>query len=493
MALLDDDDNNKNAFNNNNDNNLHNNPFHMLAQDDHYSSSSSTPSSSSSSSSSNPYPLIKKISYLSLFQKNEEEDVVKHRRSTRLPQESSGFLFPKMSQVKIPPVPFCLTPPSRKDLIIRSIAQSTFHIDRHYIPFRHIQFFPIGCTSSHAFGVIKQTGDGAFYPIVMHLGCGIFNLPYDACRNNNRFTSPWRKRLEGFDSYLGGCAFNNLICLITHESVVILNNEWCIQMLDNSIFFKEVSFCVMNHEFLVIVGMIHQQQRLVVYRWYQHSKPIIKKNIKVKLLSVKLVLEGKDTLLFTNVADNKGFTSIHRIKDTQQGEFGSFIVLDEGDDDDDNDAFDSSQSFLSQNKNISRWSLIKCNNFTLASEEKNVLFSKMINDGTLIQVTDSGVNARFLDDSLYSFPEMCFSPVDVISYHEGIYVVHDRRNSLRFYDMFDSEITVVKSEDILAPMLSLKCKIPTPIEYYYDSISLCSNKNTIALLLTSGCLCFISI
>lgn len=493
MALLDDVDNNNNDFNNTNDHSFHNNSFHNLDQDDYYPTSSSLPSSSTSSSSrSDLYPLIKRPPYLSFLQKSRD---VRSSRSKKPSQEISISLFPKMTQTKRTSIPFCLIPPSRKDLIIRSIAHATFHIERHYIPFRCIQFFPVGCTSSHAFGVIKQAGDGAFYPVAMQLGSDIYSLPYDAHSANSRFVSPWRKRLEGFDSYLGGCAFNNFICLITQESVVVLNNKWCVTMLDNSIFFKEISFCVMNHEFLVVVGTIHQQQRLVVYQWYQHSKPIIRKNVKVKILSVKLVLEGEDTLLFTNMSDNKGFTSIYRIKDTQQGGLGSFIVLDEGDNDDDvyDDNFSPSQSYPSQKKETSRWSLISCNTFTLVSEEKTVLFSKMINDGAIIQVTDSGVSARFLDESLYSFPEMCFSPIDVISYHEGIYVVHDKRNSIRFYDMFDSEITVVKSEDILAPMLSSKCKIPTPIEYYYDSISLCSNKNTIALLLTSGCLCFISI
>lgn len=393
-----------------------------------------------------------------------------------------AIFTPVFKQVDAPP-PVTV---SRKSRVLNVLSKGNFSIDRHYIPFKHVNFFPIACTGTHAFGIIKQRVDGTFHPVVMKLENNVLSLPYNAYIANNRFVSPWRQRLEGFDSYLGGCAFGNFMCIVTHESVVVLGADWTLTMLDSSTSFDEVSCCVMNHEFLVIVGMMQQQKRLLIYRWNHSARSIIRKNIKLAILSIKLVVEGDSTLLFTNIHDNNGFVAIYKIKDTQQGDFGSFIVLDEY-----QSSSASTSSSSQQGDDSSRWSLVTCNNFTLLSNPENVLFSKMVNDGTVVQITKEGITARFLDESISSFSEMEAPPVDVISYTEGIYIVHDEKNALRFYDMFDFEITVAKSEDILAPMLLLKRPIP-PVSYYYDSISLCLNNRTIALLLTSGCLCFIS-
>lgn len=486
MSLLDDEDNN-NDFNYIDDHNIHRSSIHDI-HDDIYSTTSPSRISPASSSTTVSYPLTPLSSILSSSRRN------RSFHSNVSEETNQGFvdlLVPKLSQCKIQDIPFSLTPLSRKELLIRTITRSMFNINRHYIPFKHVGFFPIGCTSSYAFGVIKQKSDGGFYPVVIQLNNNILRMPYNACTINNKFLSPWKKRLEGFDSYLGGCAFDSFVCVVTHESVIILNNEWVIQMLDNSINFEEVAFCVMNHEFLVIVGSIYGHRKMIIYQWYHHSRPIIQKSIKTTIYSVNLVLEGKDTLLFINMENNNGFSLVYRIKDVQQGELGSFIVLDESDDEDtDTDVL--SVSGFQPTQSAPRWSLINCNKFTLSSEPTNIVFSKMTNDGTIVQVTKTGINSRLQNGSLYSFPEMSFSPIDVISYDEGIYVVHDTRNSLRFYDMFDSEITVVKSEDILSPMLTLKCHLPPLIKYYYNSLSLCSNNTTIAFLLTSGCLCFIS-
>jgi len=392
-------------------------------------------------------------------------------------------------------------PMSPKERLINLLSRRDFVIKRHYVPFKHNHFYPIGCTNTHAFGVIKKRVDGEFYPVVLYFSDIFLEEPYEARLKRKRFVSPWEQRLEGFDSYLGGCVFASYVCIITHTTLVVFRADWTTMMIDNRIYFEKITCCTMNHEFLVIVGQIKDKNRMVVYRWNHSSDVIIQKNTTMEILSVKLLIENGNSLLYVNTQKNNGYTYTHLIKDSQQGEFGSFIVLKN----EDSFASDPSASSLSSSPSSSssssssqfnltaksRWNLEILNKFILSPKHANtVVFSKTVQDGSILQFTKKGISC-FNAETIFDFPNMVSIPIDSIFYGHGIYAVYDVKNTIRFYDSFKKEISVVKYEDILAPMILLQRQIP-PIQYYYDSISLFSDKKSIALLLSYGCLCVIT-
>lgn len=391
-------------------------------------------------------------------------------------------------------------PMSPKEKIINLLSRRDFVIKRHYIPFKYNHFYPIGCTNTHAFGVIKKRTDGEFYPVVLCFSEIFLEEPYEARLKRKRFVSPWKQRLEGFDSYLGGCVFASYVCIITHTTLAIFRADWSTMMINNQVCFEKITCCTMNHDFLVIVGQIKNKNRMIIYRWGHSSDAIIQKNIVTEILSVKLVIENENTLLYVNIQKNNGYTYTHLIKDSQQGEFGSFVVLKN----EDSFSLDpsasspprclsSSSSSLSRFNSSaeSRWTLEVRNKFILSPKYTNtVMFSKTVQDGSILQFTKKGIS-YFNTETVFDFPNMVSMPIDSISYGHGIYAVCDVKNTIRFYDSFKKEISVVKYEDILAPMIILERQIP-PIQYYYDSISLFSDKKSIAMLLSYGCLCVIT-
>lgn len=388
-------------------------------------------------------------------------------------------------------------PMSAKERLINLLSRRDFLIKRHYVPFRYNHFFPVGCTNTHAFGVIKKRSDGGFYPISLCFANFLLEEPNEAYAKSKPFISPWKQRLEGFDSYLGGCVHLSYLCIITHTAVAVLNADWVLMMVDNRIRFEKITCCAMNHEFLVIVGKIKNQDRMVIYRWYHSNEVVIQKNMTTEIISVKLVVEDRTTVLYVNIQKNAGYTSVHSIKDNQQGELGSFIVLNN------EDASPSSSSFSSSSTSSSlsssgfdqnskkRWSLEMNHRFTLLSKEpETVMFSKMLQDGCVLQFTKKGVFSCH-GTTISNFSKMTSTPIDAILYGHGIYAAHGMDNTLRFYDMFKKEISVLGRENILAPMIILQREIPA-IKYYYDSIALFSDKKSIALLLPYGCLCVIT-
>jgi hypothetical protein len=390
-------------------------------------------------------------------------------------------------------------PMSAKERMINLLCRRDFLIKRHYVPFRYNHFFPIGCTNTHAFGVIKKRSDGGFYPISLCFTNFLLEEPSEAYAKSKPFVSPWKQRLEGFDSYLGGCAYLSYLCVITHTAVAVLNADWLLIMVDNRVRFEKITCCTMNHEFLVIVGKIKNQDRIIIYRWYYSNEIVIQKNMTTEIISVKLVVEDRNTVLYVNIQKNEGYTSVHPIKDNQQGELGSFIVLNNEDASTSSSSSSSfswsSSSFLSSSEfdqtSKKRWSFGMNHRFTLLLKEpETVMFSKMLQDGCVLQFTKKGIFSCH-GTTISNFSKMASTPIDAVLYGHGIYAAHGMDNTLRFYDMFKKEISVLGRENILAPMIILQREIPA-IKYYYDSIALFSDKKSIALLLPYGCLCVIT-
>jgi hypothetical protein len=422
------------------------------------------------------------------------------------PISKTPFSFPSSSSSSRPlqiPENLWKKELSQPERILNILSYANFTIQHHYVPFKYIHYFPIGCSSSHAFGIIKEKSDGAYYPIVMELNPGKMDLPYTAMTEGREFKSPWKKRLEGFDAYLGSCVYNDFVAVVTYNSITVMHATWKIIMEDTFAPFHSVDCCVMNHEFLCVFGTFYKtaKQELLIYRWCFSNKPVIRKVMDQTISSIRLVVEGEDTLLLVNMDNNMGFTSIYRIKNKHQGELGSFIVLDKqtsSDDDGEDDIVDHDTEFSSIKKrsppllfeeNI-QWYFELKQRFVLGTDGETVQYSKVFEDGTVSQITKTAIHSKIPSGEISSITEMESLPIEFIEYTPGIFAIHDSRNAVKFYNNLGVEISVVKAELITEPMRMLGLKVHSPGRYY-DSLTVCSDGRTLALLLTYGCLCTI--
>jgi hypothetical protein len=214
------------------------------------------------------------------------------------------------------------------------------------------------------------------------------------------------------------------------------------------------------------------------------------------MTSMKLVTEKEDTLLFVNSGNNEGFTLIFQIKNNHEGELGRFVVLDHSTSDEET----YTEFSLIDEKHIDEkysedekgnWELVFRQKFILSSQQEDILYANAFNDGTVFQTTRTSVHAKTIRGGITSVIQLESTPIDAICYLPGIYVTHDMKNIVRFYNDELVEVSVAKSEMILEPMRILGQEIPL-FDHFYNSLGICTDGKTIALLLTYGCLCVIT-
>lgn len=359
--------------------------------------------------------------------------------------------------------------------IVSRLASNTLKVAWFHVPFPHTSFYPIGCTRTHAFGVIQN--EHGFIPVRIKLSLSDLDNPFFAQQENREFKQSWEKRLCGLNSFYGGCAYEDNVCVIDSSKILIFDLNWKTTFCVEHAAITRVTSCAMNNNFLVIVGKQNtsENQFIWIYERRDRGSLILTRSntLKSSVLSVKLFEDNHKQLIFINFLEQKGYTAIYEIVDNFTG---AFVML-------------RSDDETAQKK---RWELKKLRDVTLFEfpEKENINFTKQLSDGTIIQVADTSISRALSSEKIFTRTELLEKPVDVIRYGENILAVHNVRHSVRFFDNSMNEVGLVTSELLLGPMVIFQQNIPF-VEYQYDSMVLFSDQGHFALLLTCGCLCVI--
>lgn len=134
-----------------------------------------------------------------------------------------------------------------------AISKERFNIDRIYLPFTADVIHPVGCTTRFAFVVLEYTKSQSFEIARLTLDNDELKLtPYYCAQHNLDYQSPWKKYPSLFKNFIHACIYDEFICLILSDQVLILNAVWEIQFTMRSELFETIHCADMNNDYLVL-------------------------------------------------------------------------------------------------------------------------------------------------------------------------------------------------------------------------------------------------
>ena len=325
-------------------------------------------------------------------------------------------------------------------------------IEQHYIPFPRDECHPIGCTRSHVFAVIRTEGK-VYTPICMHLVHKYMVLPSHCVSPRREFISPWKKYSEAFVGFLGGCAHEDLMCLVLRGSVIVISATWKVSMRDNHITLSTLVSCTMNRKYLVVVGVetgkteqsmfIYDVMRTLPRRIYYNNA------VKPPIRAVSLLNNIDQAIL---VQCESGRTRRMLIEESDRTPHCT--IRDVGD--------------LTTARSTEKPSLTK----ELAQSSRIVQL--IGTDLVLVKNRNDVDRTNFLSQMI----------VDVVDYEDGIVAVHDADNSLHFFTSKLAHVVSVPWESIAAASLLYENGVPSILRPY-SSMGRCLDEPGVIVMLAS--------
>ncbi len=350
------------------------------------------------------------------------------------------------------------TPEQRQ---VARLSNGKWVIHQHYIPFEHTQWYPVGCTRTHAFAVIKSRHD-EYTPICMHLAYSGMARPSQCLSASQDFISPWKRYSEPFSGFLGGCAHGERVCLVLRDGVLVIDSMWKTRLRDNCFALSTLVSCTMNARYLVVVGVETgmSSQSMIVYDF--HLSPprriLYDPAIQPPVRTVSLLNDIEHAML---VQCENGRT--RRVLIQEQQRRPRFVVKDMGD--------------LT----------------TIPSDERPHIAKELADSSRIVQIVDTAfVLVKSKDDVDRTAPwRQLF--VDVADYSDGVVVSHDSNNALHFFTSKLVHIISVPWESIAAASLLYENGVPSILRPY-ASLSRCvDSPDTVVLLASFGALVTIKV
>lgn len=339
-----------------------------------------------------------------------------------------------------------LTP---KQALMERIMNGKWRTENVYIPFKRTNWHPIGCTRTHAFAMLQM--NDVYSPVVMDLTYCTMVRPSQRLVSRRPFVSPWTKYSDTFTDYLGGCAHNNLMCIIMKNSIILMSADWHVHLRDNTITLQSLVACTMNDKYLVIFGVetgkVHQS--MFVYS-------------NVDRLPLKILYRSRieptvvDAQLLKNVSEAM-------LVQCENGKTRRLVI----------------------EKKATAYNIRDLGYLPVYSERDRPLVAKEMQETRhLVQligrdalvIKPGGVAER--SAGLQSMI------VDMIDYQHDLIVCHDADNSIHFFDENLVRFATVPWEHIASAVLLYENGVPSVVKPY-ASLSLCADDPSIVAVLTS--------
>lgn len=368
-----------------------------------------------------------------------DDDQVREPRSTRINSFRCEYL-PYMSAE------------SPEDKTKCRLSNGRAVIEQHYIPFPRTECHPIGCTSSHVFAVIRNEDD-EYTPICMHLVHRFMVLPSHCVTPRREFISPWKKYSEPFFGFLGGCAHDDLMCLVLRGSVIVISATWKMSMRDNHITLSSLVSCSMNAKYLVVVGIEtgKTEQSMFIYDMKRSIPRRIYYNCAVKpAIRTVFLLNNFDQAMLVQCESGR----------TRR------VVIEEHD-----------RTPYCTMKDVGDLT-------TARSTEKPLLTKELARTSRIVQLIGSDlvlIKPRNDVDRTNFLNQMI---VDVVDFEDGIIAVHDADNSLHFFTSKLAHVVSVPWESIAAASLIYENGVPSILRPY-SSMGRCLDEPEIIVMLAS--------
>lgn len=382
---------------------------------------------------------------------------------------------------------------SQKEVFMRDTFSNAPVIEWHHIPFSFTHCVPLGCTDSHVFAMIKDGHE--HFLVCSHLRSKQMMTPFMSLYSDTPFVSPWRKRMEGFPNFLGGCAHGEFACVVTSHATMVFSSVWRMPLLNSELPFSKVYSCDMNDEFLVVAGVAgdtairrtgvtghtardNQKGAVLVFRWRVSSVPIIKKPLIRNFHSVTMSKYCNDTMFVVtrSAATTEDPVCAYSISHPYEHQHGMFKVLD------------------SEGEEEQPWTLTFLKRLVLSSTFNNVAFVKELGPASIVQSSADTVIGMFENNRIRARKIEEAKIVDIVAILHGITVLHDSSNALHFYDCLEREVYVVTNDSIMEPFLNdLVRREKMFPERPYRSLGFCSDSaRSLALFLNAGALVVIN-
>lgn len=338
------------------------------------------------------------------------------------------------------------------DTIESRLSNGKWIIQQHYIPFPRTQWYPIGCTRTHAFAVIKSSHT-EYTPICMHLVYRNMLRPSQCVASSREFVSPWKRYPEPFSGFLGGCAYEDRMCLVLRDRVLVIDSKWKVQLRDNCLALSSLVSCTMNGRYLVVVGVETGVYSQAMFIYDFHLSPARRLfydgNLTPPVISVSLLNNIEHAMLVQCINGRTRRTLIQ-----EQPRAPRVCLKDVGD--------------LT----------------TAASDERPLLAKELACTSRIVQLIDTAfVLVKSKDDvDRTSMVKQTF--VDVADYNDGVVVAHDSNNSLHFFTSKLIHIISVPWESIAAASLLYENGVPSILRPY-ASLSRCVDAPDVVVLLAS--------
>jgi hypothetical protein len=361
-----------------------------------------------------------------------------------------------------------------------TVSKEQFGIEYIYLEFPDVGFsFALGCTSSYAFVALERKGDRAFELACVSLRDLIetFKTPHQCAVEGIPFHSPWRKNPNVIRSLITGCCFDQFVCAITQELIILTNVDWIAIMIykvEDGI--KRVHTCHMNNHYLVVFyDSETTKNNLIIFdRFRQPTGPVYFKKGFSSRPWKSCHITDDDLFLFNDHDDMKGFFLFEFVAENG----GSFRP------------FQSPKPF----------------EFDTLSTHSLLGVIRSFNENRCIVVANNNLDAVVWIDhqTAHQLPKTESYLIDVEWMPEwNILITHDQYNNLHFYnlsgsrpiplddgsvicspfapDIFFDVIGHFKREALNRPLRPLERQFPET-HFYYKSLAIISSGQFVLLL-----------
>lgn len=338
---------------------------------------------------------------------------------------------------------------SSKDMLMDRVMNAHWRTENNYIPFKRTNWHPIGCTRSHAFAMLQM--DDVYSPVVMDLVYRTMVRPSQRMASSRGFSSPWTKYSDTFSDYLGGCAHNNLMCIVLASSVILMTSEWHVELRDNTIALQSLVACTMNDKYLVVFGVEagKDHQSMFVYNVGERlpRKVLYRSRIEPTVVDAQLLKTAGEAMF---VQCENGRTRRIVIDKGPNG----YTIRDVGD-------------------------LKVC-----SARDVPLTAKEMQETRHLVQIVGKDAILIKPGGSIERSAGLQSMIVDIIDYQDNLIVCHDADNSIHFFDENLLRIATVPWEHIASAVLLYENGVPSIVKPY-SSMSRCLDDPSIIAVLTS--------
>lgn len=326
-------------------------------------------------------------------------------------------------------------------------------IHHHYIPFPRSQWYPIGCTRTHAFAVIKSES-GGYTPICMQLVYRTMVRPSQCLVPPRDFVSPWRRYPEPFADFLGGCAHEDRMCLVLRGGLLVIDANWMVHLRDNCITLATLVSCSMNGRYLVVVGVETGMETQSLFVYDLRTRPACRVH-------------------YTSVVE----PAIRAVSLLANIEGAMLVQCENG---------RTRRVLLAEQSRGSRYQLKDVGDLTTTAPSERPLFAKELSETSrIVQLLGNAfilVKSKDDVDRASMAKHQLF--VDVIDYEQGVVAGQDANNSLHFFTSKLTHIISVPWETIAAASLLYENGVPSILRPY-PSLGRCVDAPDVVTLLAS--------